>query len=985
MPMASSLNGMGPGASAPSMMHAAPGQMQVPRMNANFPPKTGQKRPFEEGIQPPLQEPSGFPGVGASIPANKAPRLGGPGMPSSVPPGPQAGVQPGPPAPHIDKDLKNAALRYLNKVKGRFEQQKDVYNDFLDIMKEFQSRQLDTPGVIKKVSTLFMGETELILGFNDFLPDGYKITERDIAMHYPIKQMPPRPKPKPQQPPARSQANMKTPPELRYAQSYVSKIRKRFRNDREVYKKFLKLLQNYQEDQKSVKEVHDRVKELFKGHPDLLIEFKQFLPDPPDNDAPPAKPSRKSSAKKSRSTHHRGDGEESQLKYKDEMEFFCQLKARMEPSQWDDLLKLINLFNNHILSAMELMLVLRDLFAKPTRIPMRTGRSVKDEPHLEQPDLHTSLHKFVQMLCGGYVSVFEGKKAAPKGLHRPNQTSAGPSYMCRPQTTLPICSTRDELCESVLNDQYSLNPLGSEQTAVLTNTHEMALFKAEDERFELEMMVDRVEWAINKLEPIAEELSTLSRTEKQRYEVYDRLNVIVLRTIQRLYGEHGNEVVDWLYDCPGAAVPIILARLKQRELELRAIQHEQHKIWVDVYDKNYHKALDHRSYAFKTHDKKLLHSKALVQAIKEAPCVHQYATKNSTEEIGLWYVLREVIQDQAGDDAAAITELWEEWLAPHLFPSTEKPPTRPSKTRGGQQQGPKGRWILYGNQSLVSVLRLHQLLHSRMAEAKVMASEQEQTVAQKASDTMPATPGAAPADGSNGVDLNTVCATPKVRQAGDPFQAFLSILLAMLRGQVDITKYEDECRTLLGTYSYKLFTLDKLIPRLIKESTALVQSEHWATMRQGGEKVETGAISPSELKTQMVQLFWHNCFEVDHNMTTSTMTISSVPMNEAKDISALTVAAADILDAVLTNEEESTNKESGADEEDESVDQGEEESEMAMDEEEGMEVGGEGDEDDENEGMDEDNAAEEEDDAEQGAADGIRAMLAGAGGLEAEE
>jgi len=40
---------------------------------------------------------------------------------------------------------------------------------------------LDTPGVIKKVSTLFMGEAELILGFNDFLPDGYKITERVCA------------------------------------------------------------------------------------------------------------------------------------------------------------------------------------------------------------------------------------------------------------------------------------------------------------------------------------------------------------------------------------------------------------------------------------------------------------------------------------------------------------------------------------------------------------------------------------------------------------------------------------------------------------------------------------------------------------------------------------------------------------------------------------------------------------------------------------
>ena len=40
-----------------------------------------------------------------------------------------------------------------------------------------------------------------------------------------------------------------------------------------------------------------QVKELFKGHPDLLIEFKQFLPDPPDADGATAqKPKRSTDA-----------------------------------------------------------------------------------------------------------------------------------------------------------------------------------------------------------------------------------------------------------------------------------------------------------------------------------------------------------------------------------------------------------------------------------------------------------------------------------------------------------------------------------------------------------------------------------------------------------------------------------------------------------------------------------------------------------------
>ena len=41
---------------------------------------------------------------------------------------------------------------------------------------------LETSGVIKRVSDLFKGERNLILGFNAFLPEGYKITEA-LSLH----------------------------------------------------------------------------------------------------------------------------------------------------------------------------------------------------------------------------------------------------------------------------------------------------------------------------------------------------------------------------------------------------------------------------------------------------------------------------------------------------------------------------------------------------------------------------------------------------------------------------------------------------------------------------------------------------------------------------------------------------------------------------------------------------------------------------------
>lgn len=61
------------------------------------------------------------------------------------------------------------------QVKREFVLNSKVYNEFLDIMKKFKTHAIDTPGVMEHVSKLFRGNNKLILGFNTFLPDGFKI------------------------------------------------------------------------------------------------------------------------------------------------------------------------------------------------------------------------------------------------------------------------------------------------------------------------------------------------------------------------------------------------------------------------------------------------------------------------------------------------------------------------------------------------------------------------------------------------------------------------------------------------------------------------------------------------------------------------------------------------------------------------------------------------------------------------------------------
>ena len=58
-----------------------------------------------------------------------------------------------------------------------------LYNSFVG--------RIDTPGVINRVSNLFQGHPDLIVGFNTFLPPGYKIeVQREtINVHQPGKQV----------------------------------------------------------------------------------------------------------------------------------------------------------------------------------------------------------------------------------------------------------------------------------------------------------------------------------------------------------------------------------------------------------------------------------------------------------------------------------------------------------------------------------------------------------------------------------------------------------------------------------------------------------------------------------------------------------------------------------------------------------------------------------------------------------------------------
>lgn len=153
------------------------------------------------------------------------------------------------------------ALAYLQQVKTTFLEDLFVYETFLDIMKDFKYQVLDTPGVIAKVSELFKGHNNLILGFNAFLPPGFQI------------EIPPE-----ETPIVQTSNNV----DFDAAISYVTKIKNRFSDHPDTYKTFLNVLHSYQKEQTTIRRVYEQVAVLFRDHSDLLEEFVLFLPENPN-------------------------------------------------------------------------------------------------------------------------------------------------------------------------------------------------------------------------------------------------------------------------------------------------------------------------------------------------------------------------------------------------------------------------------------------------------------------------------------------------------------------------------------------------------------------------------------------------------------------------------------------------------------------------------------------------------------------------------
>ncbi|KAJ8451723.1 hypothetical protein Cgig2_018357 [Carnegiea gigantea] len=601
----------------------------------------------------------------------------------------------------------NDALAYLKAVKEMFQDKKEKYDEFLEVMKDFKAQRIDTTGVIARVKELFKGHRELILGFNTFLPKGFEITLPD-------------------------EVPVKKPVEFEEAITFVNKIKLRFQGDDRVYKSFLDILNMYRKENKTIGEVAV----LFRHHPDLLEEFTHFLPDRNSifrdrntvvatarpihvdrkdreyavdgSDADDDKmikiereqrirldKERDGSDRRDRVEDSIADGGEGgenygiravsgtydekntlRSKYSQEFAFCEKVKDRLQnPEDYQEFLKCLHIYSREIITRQELQSLVRDTLGKYSDLmdgfdeflahsekidgflanvmskkslwpeapwndgcpskPVKTedrerdrdrdhGREDRDRDR-ENREMGRSdryVNKEVanlRMSSNSNKDKYLGKPIQELDLS--NCERCTPSYRLLPKNyPIPVASQRTELGTQVLNDHWVSVTSGSEDYSfkhMRKNQYEESLFRCEDDRFELDMLLESVNVTIKRVEDLLDKINTNMIKAESPIRIEEHFTAINLRCIERLYGDHGLDVMDVLRKNATLALPVILTRLKQKQEEWARCRADFNKVWAEIYAKNYHKSLDHRSFYFKQQDTKSLSTKALLAEVKE--------------------------------------------------------------------------------------------------------------------------------------------------------------------------------------------------------------------------------------------------------------------------------------------------------------------------------------------------------------------------------
>uniref|UniRef100_A0A8C5RMC5 SIN3 transcription regulator family member A n=1 Tax=Laticauda laticaudata TaxID=8630 RepID=A0A8C5RMC5_LATLA len=808
-------------------------------------------------------------------------------------------------------------------------------------MKEFKSQSIDTPGVISRVSQLFKGHPDLIMGFNTFLPPGYKIEVQTNDMvnvttpgqvhQIPAHGLQPQPQPQPQHPsqpsaqsaptpaqpapqpppakiskPSQLQAHtptsQQTPPvpyasprsppvqphtpvtislgatpslqnnqpvEFNHAINYVNKIKNRFQGQPDIYKAFLEILHTYQLLSKTTAE---KVESVRNDHGGTIkkpqLNSKQQRPNQngcqirrhaTSGVTPPVKKKPKLLNLKDPSFAEAG-------KHGTESLFFDKVRKALRSTEaYENFLRCLVIFNQEVISRAELVQLVSPFLGK-------------------FPELFTWFKNFLGYKESSHLESFP-KERATEGIAMEIDYATckrlGSSYRALPKSyQQPKCTGRTPLCKEVLNDTWVSFPSWSEDSTFVSSKktqYEEHIYRCEDERFELDVVLETNLATIRVLETIQKKLSRLSAEEQAKFRLDNTLGgsseVIHRKALQRIYADKAADIIDGLRKNPAVAVPIVLKRLKMKEEEWREAQRGFNKVWREQNEKYYLKSLDHQGINFKQNDTKVLRSKSLLSEIETIYDERQEQTSedNTGPHLSLAYEDKQILEDAASliihhvkrqtgiqkEDKYKIKQIMYHFIPDLLFAQrgelsdleeeeeeemdVDENSGAVKKHNGVGGSSPKAKLLFsstaaqklrsldeaynlfHVNNNWYIFLRLHQILCLRLLRIYSQAERQIEEDSREREWEREVLGVKREKSDSPAIQLRLK--DPMDIEVEDYYPAFLDMVRNLLDGNMDSSQYEDSLRDMFTIHAYIAFTMDKLIQSIVRQLQHIVSDE----------------------------------------------------------------------------------------------------------------------------------------------------------------
>jgi paired amphipathic helix protein Sin3a len=262
---------------------------------------------------------------------------------------------------------------------------------------------------------------------------------------------------------------------------------------------------------------------------------------------------------------------------------------RSKSGQWEDFLKILDLFNLGIVGRKETISVLYHLLGD-----CEVFEKLREFMNITTDDFEK--FKNVVHTGPGINETTTEDESDDYVEDESNDERVGSYYWEEDNSTY---SGQSDLEKKVINTHWVSQPPRHEDykfKSSVKNQYEENLFECEDGRFELDLLMERTKELKQNLVKLESEWKNLGPEKRSEQTVDEVVGILSMSYLQRFYGDEGVEVLKLLHLHPLAVIPTILTMLQRKEEEMNTVKPTFTQKWSEVVAENLPKSSDYSAF-----------------------------------------------------------------------------------------------------------------------------------------------------------------------------------------------------------------------------------------------------------------------------------------------------------------------------------------------------------------------------------------------------